>query len=138
VLSKDGAIVADGGVTPAAARALRDNSRRRERVVAELTTTFAGSHSNEVCLEGLLDPSRARGYARQATGSKYLVPPQTCAFRPHQPRRVRSSAMSRIASRGRRTVRTRGAQWCHLSGVGNRPLLMIRRIHFQRGTSCWS
>jgi hypothetical protein len=46
-------------------------------VVAGLTTTFASSNSNEVSLEGPLDPSTGEAYARQATGSRYLVRPQT-------------------------------------------------------------
>ena len=54
-----------------------DHLRLRARVVAGLTTTFASSYSHEVSLEGLLDPSTAQAYARQATGSKYLVRPQT-------------------------------------------------------------
>ena len=54
-----------------------DHLRLRERVVAGLTTTFASSYSNEISLEDLLDPSTAQAYARQATGSKYLVRPQT-------------------------------------------------------------
>ncbi len=54
-----------------------DHSRLRSRVVAGLTTTFASSYSDEVSLEGLLDPSTAQRYVRQATGSKYLVRPQT-------------------------------------------------------------
>jgi NADPH2:quinone reductase len=54
-----------------------DHARLRGRVVAGLTTTFASSYSHEVSLEGLLEPSTAQAYARQATGSKYLVRPQT-------------------------------------------------------------
>ena len=57
--------------------AMEDHARLRGRVVAGLTTTFASSYSDEVSLEGLLDPSTAQAYARQATGSKYLVRPQT-------------------------------------------------------------
>ncbi|MCU1601899.1 MAG: oxidase [Frankiales bacterium] len=54
-----------------------DHTRLRARVVAGLTTTFASSYSSEVSLDGLLDPETAQAYARQATGSKYLVRPQT-------------------------------------------------------------
>jgi NADPH2:quinone reductase len=54
-----------------------DHARLRSRVVAGLTTTFASSYSDEVSLDGLLDSSTAQAYARQATGSKYLVRPQT-------------------------------------------------------------
>jgi hypothetical protein len=56
---------------------LEDHARLRGRVVAGLTTTFASSYSDEVSLDGLLDPQTAQQYARQATGSKYLVRPQT-------------------------------------------------------------
>ena len=53
-----------------------DHMRLRGRVVEGLTTTFASSYSDEVSLDGLLDPTTAQGYARQATGQKYLVRPQ--------------------------------------------------------------
>jgi NADPH:quinone reductase-like Zn-dependent oxidoreductase len=53
-----------------------DHGRLRTRVVEGLTTTFASSYSDEVSLEGLLDPATAQSYVRQATGSKYLVRPQ--------------------------------------------------------------
>jgi D-arabinose 1-dehydrogenase-like Zn-dependent alcohol dehydrogenase len=55
---------------------LEDHVRLRGRVVAGLTTTFASSYTDEVSLEGMLDPTTAQAYARQATGSKYLVRPQ--------------------------------------------------------------
>lgn len=54
-----------------------DHARLRKRVVDGLTTTFASSYSDEVSLHGLLNPATAQAYARQATGSKYLVRPQT-------------------------------------------------------------
>jgi NADPH2:quinone reductase len=54
-----------------------DHARLRGRVVAGLKTTFASSYSDEISLDGLLDPATAQAYARQATGSKYLVRPQT-------------------------------------------------------------
>jgi NADPH2:quinone reductase len=57
--------------------AMEDHARLRGRVGAGLTTTFASSYSDEVSLDGLLDPATAQAYARQATGSKYLVRPQT-------------------------------------------------------------
>ena len=56
---------------------LEDHVRLRSRVAAGLTTTFASSYSDEVSLEGLLDPETVRAFARQATGSKYLVRPQS-------------------------------------------------------------
>lgn len=57
--------------------AMDDHVRLRSRVVAGLTTTFASSYSDEIPLDGLLDPDTVRAFARQATGSKYLVRPQT-------------------------------------------------------------
>jgi NADPH:quinone reductase-like Zn-dependent oxidoreductase len=56
---------------------MEDHARLRSRVVAGLRTTFASSYSDEVSLQGLLDPATAQAYARQATGSKYLVRPQS-------------------------------------------------------------
>jgi NADPH:quinone reductase len=52
--------------------------RLRQRVVDELTTTFASHYTDEVSLAGALDPVAIRTYARQATGQKYLI-------RPHAP-----------------------------------------------------
>jgi hypothetical protein len=49
--------------------------RLRERVVAELTTTFASHYTDEVSLAGALDLTAMRGYARQATGQKFLIRP---------------------------------------------------------------
>lgn len=50
--------------------------RLRQRVVDELTTTFASHYTNEVSLAGALDLDVIRSYARQATGQKYLILPQ--------------------------------------------------------------
>jgi NADPH:quinone reductase-like Zn-dependent oxidoreductase len=55
---------------------MEDHARLRARVVAGLTTTFASSYTEEVSLDGLLDPATVQQFARQATGSKYLVRPQ--------------------------------------------------------------
>ena len=49
--------------------------RLRDRVVAELTTTFASSYTDEVTLAGALALDALTAYARQATGSKYLILP---------------------------------------------------------------
>ncbi len=49
--------------------------RLRRRVAAELTTTFASSYTDQVSLAGALQPGAVAGYARQATGSKYLIVP---------------------------------------------------------------
>jgi len=47
----------------------------RERVVAELTTTFASHYTDEVSLAGALDLAAIGTYARQATGQKFLIRP---------------------------------------------------------------
>jgi NADPH2:quinone reductase len=47
--------------------------RLRDRVAAELTTTFASSYTDQVSLAGALDPDAIAAYGRQATGSKYLI-----------------------------------------------------------------
>jgi hypothetical protein len=49
--------------------------RLRRRVAAGLTTTFASSYTSQVSLAGALAPDAIAGYARQATGSKYLIMP---------------------------------------------------------------
>jgi NADPH:quinone reductase len=49
--------------------------RLRSRVAAGLTTTFASSYTNQVSLAGALQPDAIAAYARQATGSKYLIIP---------------------------------------------------------------
>ncbi|MDP9182563.1 MAG: NADH oxidase, partial [Actinomycetota bacterium] len=56
---------------------MEDHARLRQRVVEGLTTTFASTYSDEVSLHELLDPATVQAYARQATGRKYLVRPQT-------------------------------------------------------------
>jgi NADPH:quinone reductase-like Zn-dependent oxidoreductase len=49
--------------------------RLRSRVAAELTTTFASTYTDEVSLAAALQPEVMAGYARRATGSKYLIIP---------------------------------------------------------------
>jgi hypothetical protein len=49
--------------------------RMRQRVAAELTTTFASSYTRTVNLAGALDPASVAAYSRQATGQKYLILP---------------------------------------------------------------
>jgi len=49
--------------------------RLRRRVAAELTTTFASSYAGQVSLAGALSLEALAAYARQATGSKYLIAP---------------------------------------------------------------
>ena len=50
--------------------------RLRQRVIDELTTTFASHYTNEVSLSGALDLDAIKTYARQATGQKFLICPQ--------------------------------------------------------------
>ena len=56
-------------IGPAAAQKLR------ERVAAELKTTFASHYSNEVSLAGALQASAMAAYGKRATGVKYLINP---------------------------------------------------------------
>ena len=49
--------------------------RLRNRVVAELTTTFASHYTDEVSLAGALSLDAIQAYARQATGQKFLIRP---------------------------------------------------------------
>jgi NADPH2:quinone reductase len=63
-------------LTPFLQKIGRENiTRLRNRVAAELTTTFASSYTDEVSLAGAMQPEAMAGYALQATGSKYLVVP---------------------------------------------------------------
>ncbi len=47
----------------------------RDRVVAELTTTFASHYSHEISLEQALDPATLQAYNAKRTGEKYLIRP---------------------------------------------------------------
>jgi NADPH:quinone reductase-like Zn-dependent oxidoreductase len=49
--------------------------RLRDRVVAELTTTFASHYTDEVSLAGALSVDAIKAYSRQATGQKFLIRP---------------------------------------------------------------
>lgn len=49
--------------------------RLRERVAAEITTTFASSYTREVSLPEALSLESIAEYGKQATGTKYLVTP---------------------------------------------------------------
>ncbi len=49
--------------------------RLRQRVVAELTTTFASHYAREASLAEALDVEMIRAYGKRATGEKYLVNP---------------------------------------------------------------
>jgi len=47
----------------------------RARVAREINTTFASHYTQEISLAEMLQPEIIRGYAKQATGEKYLVNP---------------------------------------------------------------
>jgi NADPH2:quinone reductase len=49
--------------------------RMRQRVAVEITTTFASSYTRQVSLVDALSADAIMGYAKQATGEKYLVMP---------------------------------------------------------------
>ncbi|MGB3384787.1 MAG: zinc-binding dehydrogenase [Marinomonas sp.] len=48
----------------------------RKRVAEEITTTFASHYTHEVSLAEVLHLQSIAGYAKQATGEKYLITPQ--------------------------------------------------------------
>jgi NADPH2:quinone reductase len=47
----------------------------KQRVAAELKTTFASHYSNEISLAEALQPDIIAGYSQRATGHKYLINP---------------------------------------------------------------
>jgi NADPH2:quinone reductase len=47
----------------------------RERVAAEITTTFASQYTRTVSLAEALHPDAIAVYSKQATGEKYLMNP---------------------------------------------------------------
>lgn len=49
--------------------------RMRQRVAAEITTIFASTYTKHVSLIEALSPDAVTGYAKQATGEKYLIIP---------------------------------------------------------------
>ena len=60
-------------IGPAATQTLR------ERVAAELKTTFASSYSKEISLVEALQPEAIAIYGQRATGTKYLINPNKAA-----------------------------------------------------------
>lgn len=50
-------------------------ARLRQRVVSELTTTFATRYTRTISLSDAFDPDILRAYERKATGEKYLIDP---------------------------------------------------------------
>ena len=49
--------------------------RMRQRVASEITTTFASSYTKHLSLVEALGADAVAGYAKQATGEKYLITP---------------------------------------------------------------
>jgi NADPH2:quinone reductase len=63
-------------LTPFLAKAGQEVAvRMRQRVVDELTTTFASHYTRTISLAEALDPDVLRAYERKATGEKYLIDP---------------------------------------------------------------
>jgi NADPH:quinone reductase-like Zn-dependent oxidoreductase len=54
---------------------LADVNRLRQRVVAELTTTFASHYTKEISLRDVATVEIAQAYNRRATGEKFLIIP---------------------------------------------------------------
>jgi len=52
-----------------------DAQKLRDRVSAELKTTFASHYSNRITLDQALQPDVIAAYTQRATGSKYLITP---------------------------------------------------------------
>jgi NADPH2:quinone reductase len=53
----------------------KEAERLKNRVAAELTTTFVSSYTAEISLTEALSPDIIARYARRATGAKYLIVP---------------------------------------------------------------
>jgi NADPH:quinone reductase len=63
-------------LTPFLQKIGREESQRlRNRVVAELTTTFASHYSHQISLVEALNPNVIAAYNKRATGEKYLICP---------------------------------------------------------------
>jgi len=52
-----------------------DAQKLRERVSAELKTTFASTYSKQISLAQALDLEVIAAYGQRATGTKYLITP---------------------------------------------------------------
>jgi NADPH:quinone reductase len=52
------------------------SQKLRDRIAAELTTTFASQYSDRITLAEALSPETILAYSRRATGEKYLLTPQ--------------------------------------------------------------
>ena len=57
----------------------QDAQRLRDRVAAELTTTFASHYTAEISLAQALSPDVIAAYSKRATGEKYLITPNNFA-----------------------------------------------------------
>lgn len=62
-------------LTPFLAKLGDDAQRLRDRVAAEITTTFASSYGMRVTLDQAVDPDHVVRYAKMATGEKALITP---------------------------------------------------------------
>ncbi len=58
-----------------------ETNRLRQRVVAELKTTFASHYTAEISLTEALQPDILAAYAKRATGEKYLINPNKTGSR---------------------------------------------------------
>lgn len=54
---------------------MAEANRLRQRVVAELKTTFASHYTKTISLTEALDPATLLAYSKKATGEKYLIDP---------------------------------------------------------------
>jgi hypothetical protein len=52
-----------------------EGQKLRDRVAAELKTTFASHYTKTISLKDALDPETIKAYNRRATGEKYLIDP---------------------------------------------------------------
>jgi NADPH:quinone reductase-like Zn-dependent oxidoreductase len=53
-----------------------ETAKLRDRVGAELKTTFASAYTSRITLEEAIDPATIAAYNKRATGEKYLITPQ--------------------------------------------------------------
>ena len=52
-----------------------ETSKLRQRVVAELKTTFASKYTRTISLHDVLNPDIIAAYNRKSTGEKFLIDP---------------------------------------------------------------
>lgn len=63
-------------LTPFLIKIGADAQKLRDRVMAELTTTFASHYTSEISLAEVLQPDMIAAYNKRATGEKFLIVPQ--------------------------------------------------------------